>query len=537
MYLKANVVIEPLIDNWYAWSHLISPATAAMNIVNRHLEIMKSYMELPEVHESAAKDPKMLGGPYIDYKVRKVDEIKKLYDHTVKSRSNMIEMAEDLKRFDQLLLEKAKGYSLETLYAEVPERLKGYVELVYDLNSQPSYRLIEPLLYQSEYYNTESQSLMLSLINKDHRHFVMSTPRLQDEKSLEVRMPFESEAIDRLFQMKNTPGSVSEIKELLGIDQENSLFDQFFTSEPPPSYNKYNGDGIRWRYFGHACILVESKDLTLLFDPVLSYTYESDISRYTYQDLPDAIDYVIITHNHQDHILIETLLQIRHKVKNVVVPRNGDGALQDPSLKLVLQKLKFKNVIELDEMEEVTEKKVKITSIPFFGEHADLNIRTKAAWLIEINDKKLMLAADSCNLEPKLYEHVQKVIGDLDVLFLGMECDGAPLSWLYGPLLSQRLPWDMDQSRRLAGSNYERGMNMVECFNCDEVYIYAMGQEPWLNHVMAVKYTEDSNPIIASNKLISVCKDLCITAERLFGEKEILMGKNNPIEEHASTTF
>ena len=32
MYLKPNVVMEPLVDNWYAWSHLISPATAAMNI-------------------------------------------------------------------------------------------------------------------------------------------------------------------------------------------------------------------------------------------------------------------------------------------------------------------------------------------------------------------------------------------------------------------------------------------------------------------------------------------------------------------------
>ncbi|MEO6719971.1 MAG: hypothetical protein ABIN67_06455, partial [Ferruginibacter sp.] len=34
LYLKPNVVLEPLVDKWYAWSHLISPATAAMNIVN-----------------------------------------------------------------------------------------------------------------------------------------------------------------------------------------------------------------------------------------------------------------------------------------------------------------------------------------------------------------------------------------------------------------------------------------------------------------------------------------------------------------------
>jgi L-ascorbate metabolism protein UlaG (beta-lactamase superfamily) len=27
--------------------------------------------------------------------------------------------------------------------------------------------------------------------------------------------------------------------------------------------------------------------------------------------LPDVIDYVVLTHNHQDHVLLETLLQLR----------------------------------------------------------------------------------------------------------------------------------------------------------------------------------------------------------------------------------
>src|SRR5205085_6132310 len=106
-------------------------------------------------------------------------------------------------------------------------------------------------------------------------------------------------------------------------------------------------------YFGHACILIETKDIAILSDPVLSYTYENDISRYTYQDLPDVIDYVVITHNHQDHILFETMLQLRHKIKNVIVPRNGGGALQDPSLKLLLQHVGFKNVIEIDELDRI----------------------------------------------------------------------------------------------------------------------------------------------------------------------------------------
>ena len=104
-----------------------------------------------------------------------------------------------------------------------------------------------------------------------------------------------------------------------------------------------------------------------------------------------------------------------------------------------------------------------------------------------------------------------------------MECDGAPLSWIYGPLLTQKLERAMDHSRRLAGSDYGRAIRMVEQFRCKEVYVYAMGQEPWLNHVMRVKYTDESHPIVQSNRLIETCGDRGIVAERLFGEKEIFL--------------
>jgi len=63
----------------------------------------------------------------------------------------------------------------------------------------------------------------------------------------------------------------------------------------------------------------------------------------------------------------------------------------------------------------------------------------------------------------------------------------------------------------------------VNQFSCREVYVYAMGQEPWLNHVMGIKYTASSNPILQSNQLIDTCTSRGIIAERLFGEKEILL--------------
>src|SRR5579864_4579698 len=524
VYLKPNVVMEPLVDGWYAWAHLIPPATAARNLTQRHLRIMDSYIESPETHQAAVKNPALLGGPFMDLGGNRVEKVKKLRDRTLTHRNDLLELSRSIEQLDALLRDKATGYSLESLYAEVPEDLQGYVELVYDLNNHPSFRLIEPLLYKSKFYDSSLQSMMLSEISGDDRPFVFSTPRLDRRDALHLRIPFASEKVDALARMKHEPTTLAALRETLELSgAEEEMFGSFLTTEKPKSYPKYDGDGARWRYLGHACILIETRGVSVLLDPVLSYTYESDISRYTYEDLPDVIDYALITHNHQDHILFETLLQLRHRVRHVVVPRSGGGALQDPSLKLLLQQCGFESVIELSEMEEIPFDRGSITAVPFLGEHGDLNVLTKSGYLLRVNGHKLMFAADSCNISPKMYEHIHRELGDVDALFVGMECDGAPVSWIYGPLLTQRLERPKDHSRRLAGSNFDRAIDIVNQFHCKDVYVYAMGQEPWLNYISSTENTEKSNPIVQSTRLVETCRERGISAERLFGEKEILL--------------
>jgi L-ascorbate metabolism protein UlaG (beta-lactamase superfamily) len=523
LYLRPNVVVEPLVDRWYAWSHLISPATAAMNIAHRHLKIMQSFVNAVQVHVAAVANPKMLGGPFIDHGSDRVPEITGLIAKTKHDRAHMIAFADAVQQLEDLLRTRADGHSLEPLYESVPAILRGYVELVYDLNDHPSFRFIEPLLYRSPFYDDSSQSLMLSLIDQDDRPFVLSTPRLDNDTSVHLPLPFAAEAIDHLFAMKRTPRTFHWIKERLGVaDADDALFRSFLTGQQPRPYDKYTGGGVRWRYFGHACVLAETSEFSILTDPVLSYTFESGIPRYGYEDLPDVIDYVLITHNHQDHIMFETILQLRHRIKCVVVPRST-GTLQDPSLKLLLERIGFANVIHVDELETITAGGISVTGLPFLGEHADLDIRCKLAYLVRLGRHSLLFAADSCNIEPRLYELVQQMVGDVDALFLGMECDGAPLTWIYGPLITRRVQRTMDQSRRLSGSNYRRGIDIVRRFHCKQVYVYAMGQEPWLNYIMSKKYSEDSSPIVESNALLADCAAHGIVAERLFGEKEILL--------------
>jgi L-ascorbate metabolism protein UlaG (beta-lactamase superfamily) len=475
----------------------------------------------------------MRGGPFMDFGGGRVSEVEELQKDSLQKQDKMVQFSKAVKELDKMLANEAVGFGLEKLYEKVPDILKGYVELYYDRDNHPGFRFFESLLYQSEFYNKDSQSIALWITNNDERPFVLSTPRMAEPHVIYLNIPFESVVIDELAKMRREPQTYEYIRNLVPIKpEEEELFKTLFTEDVPPPYQRYTGDKIRMRYFGHACILVETKDISILIDPLISYYgYHSDVEHFSDVDLPEVIDYVLISHNHQDHILFETLLPLRHKIKNMIVPRTNSGKLEDPDLKLMFDNVGFKNVITLDDMQTMTFSDATITGLPFIGEHSDLNILTKLCFLVKIGDFKLLFLADSRIVESALYRHIHKALGDVDVMFLGMECDGAPLTWLYGPLLSKKLPRDMDGSRRLAGSDCEKGMALVDIFKPKETYVYAMGQEPWCEFISSIKYTEDSNPIVQSDKLVKICRERGIIAERLFGEKEILYAKQAELAE------
>ncbi len=524
VYLKPNLLAEPLVNQWYAWPSLVAPATAAMYVANSHIKIMQSFISAPQIHVAAQKNPAMRGGPFINCDATKVPEIKSLMERTVKEQSELLELAAAIDALNNMLMTEAQGGSLEPLYERVPEILKGYLELVYDLNNYPAVRLIEGLLYKSRFYKESSQSIAFALCEADDRPFVLSTPSLEDEGRLHRRLPFRSAALDELFRMKSESQSLGYAREILDVrESEVELFDSFFTEEEQRRTARYAGDSVRVRFFGHACILIETRDTSILIDPLISYEIPGGITRYTYNDLPDTLDYVLITHDHQDHCFFETLLQLRHKVRHIIVPKNNGGSLADPSLKLILQNMGFSQVRELDEIETIAVEGGTITGLPFLGEHADLNIKSKLAHLITLNGKSVLCAADSNNLEPKLYEHLHDWAGDVDVLFVGMECEGGPLSWLYGPLMPKPLARKFDQSRRLNGSDYGKAIEIVRRLHPKQVYVYAMGQEPWLTFLTSIQYTDQSRPIVEANKLVEDCRRLNITSERLYIQKEIYL--------------
>ena len=191
--------------------------------------------------------------------------------------------------------------------------------------------------------------------------------------------------------------------------------------------------------------------MSILLDPFISYSYESNLPRFTYEDLPEEIDYVLVTHNHQDHFVLESLLMLRHKVKNIVVP-SANMELQDPSLKLILKALNFKNIISFEEFDTIEVGEIKITGFPFIGEHCDLSISSKITYHLDVSGHTILVAADTDYLDPRISERLQVIYGNIDYLFIGMETAGAPLTWGYGELFFKPVKPNIDQSRRANGT-------------------------------------------------------------------------------------
>ena len=260
VFLKPQVKIEPLTCGWYVWPHLIAPAQLAMNLNFRLLPLMHSFVTNPAAHLAASSDPKMYGGPFMSLAMEDVPRVKRLMEETRQRCARLLTFAVDLKRFTGLLEAEATGFSLNGFYARLPQSLRGLVECVYDASDRSQVRLFESLLYD-EGLVSGTQEIFLQLVGERDRHFFMSTPRLDCGNSLRFEMTFSDKRLDVLASMRTQARPFKEIADLFAVSEEAaSAFAELFTSTPPAVNGaaRYSGDGVRMRYFGHACVLLQT---------------------------------------------------------------------------------------------------------------------------------------------------------------------------------------------------------------------------------------------------------------------------------------
>ena len=525
-YLRPEVIAEPLVNYWYAWTYLVAPAAAAMLVGNHQMRVLDSFLRQPELHRRAVSESAMRGGMVIDH-TGDLGPVSDLLERTRAGCKAQIAFCQAVRELGQILATRIEPLSMADLYARVPPILKGVVELSYDLQHRPGFRFIEKLLYEPPLYDESLQSIAFFRGDEEQRPFVLSTPRFDQPERARLATPFRSVELGEILTSRHRPlthRAREYLHESLVTDTPEQALRDLFTAEPPPvpADREFDSRGVRVRYFGHATVLVQSAHVSILLDPVVSYARRAERPhRYTLQDLPGRIDYVLLTHCHQDHVCLETLLQLRDRIGMIVVPRCASGNLQDPSLRLMLEAVGFEHVIELDELGTLPVCGGRIIGIPFLGEHADLDVRAKLAYAVRLENRGMMFLADSNGLEPSLYTRIARHVGNLDALYIGMECDGAPLSWLYGPLFSRPIQRNVDQSRRLNSSDATQAYHIVEALNPERVLVYAMGLEPWLGHISSIAYTAQSRPILESNLLVQRCRDAGRPAQKLFLRHEL----------------
>jgi L-ascorbate metabolism protein UlaG (beta-lactamase superfamily) len=524
LFLRSDTKIEPLSCGWYAWGHLVPPIQHAINIAFRQLSLLRSFVSNPSVHEAASSDPSLLGAPFVQLPKGDVPQVAELLANTVDSCGNLIQLAESLMAFNRQLQESANGFSLEGLYKTMPSCLGGLVELTYDLSNHPGIRVNEELSYCADLDNSKTQQIALFTMKDRDRAFFLNTPRLDSPERLILPMPFADSRFDVIATSRIRPTSSARLLDVLRVpESQRERFLEYFSTTPPQrNQPEYLEEEVRVRYFGHACVLIQTSKVSILIDPMLVAGHEEEEATLTINDLPDFIDYVFLTHGHQDHLCPEILLQLRSRIGRILVPRNNPDNLADPSMKLMLRGLGFNNVTVMDPLDSVAIADGEITSLPFYGEHADLSIHGKHGMHLRLKGRTFAFLADSSCLDRVLYRRLVSRLGRIDTLFIGMECDGAPLTWLYSPYLPRPVKRKDDESRRLSGSDCDRAWAVLEEIGCTRVFVYAMGQEPWLKHLCGLQYTAESKQIVESNKFVGRCRDAGIPAERLYGCRDMI---------------
>lgn len=412
----------------------------------------------------------------------RLDELQAYLEALRIERQSDWEAAERIVAFEKKLMQ-ATGGTLRALYQELPEELQGAVELGYDSHNNPSVRLYETLLYHDSRYNAPHHNFRFFTRTADIEYLPARLPN--PEAEIALRIPFDDARMDRVFSLDLAPLPRGEVMDLLGLTSNTDpRLARLFTDQPIRKPEPWTGASPRIRYLGHAGVLLEWRGISILVDPLVPSGSTGD--RYSFSDLPARIDYVLITHGHDDHFELSTLLRLRHRIGCLYVPRNT-GLLWDYSLKAMARRLGFKHVVEFDAYESVTPgPDMEITAIPFHGEHGEL-FAAKTAWLVRFGTEQMLFTADSNTFESRTYEDVRKITGDIQTVFVGTACTGQSVE-TYNPLLFgwfERGPDTAALEQKFAtretdAADADGAWSIVTSVGGKRVYVYALGSEPWV---------------------------------------------------------
>lgn len=175
-------------------------------------------------------------------------------------------------------------------------------------------------------------------------------------------------------------------------------------------------------WFGHSSYLLQVDGVKYLMDPVLSGSASpipgsakafKGSDYYKADMLPDNIDYLVISHDHYDHLDYDTVKEIKDKVKKVIVPLGVGEHFEHWGYNK-------EDIIELDWNEDSDlYENAKVTALPARHAAGRLFAQNKTLWasyMLELNSRKIYLGGDSSY--GKHFKEIGEKFGPIDLAII-----------------------------------------------------------------------------------------------------------------------
>lgn len=218
------------------------------------------------------------------------------------------------------------------------------------------------------------------------------------------------------------------LKSMLSRSESVSPFNQLPSFSTDLKSLTFTAPTLVW--FGHSSVLIKSKVGNILIDPIFSKNAGPvpgmvkafrGSTTYRSSDMP-AIDVLIISHDHYDHLDYKTVLQLKDKVKAIVVPIGvGSHFIKwgfDP-----------KRITELNWNDSTqTENKIAITATPAKHRSNRTLAVDKTLWasyVIKIDGYSIFYSGDGGY--GKHFKQIGKQYGPFDLAL--MECGQYSPNW------------------------------------------------------------------------------------------------------------
>lgn len=158
-------------------------------------------------------------------------------------------------------------------------------------------------------------------------------------------------------------------------------------------------DSDLYVWFGHSSFLLQLSGKTVLVDPVfISFSPVSSIMGrifpgtdiYKPDDMPDLIDYLVISHDHYDHLDHKTVVALKDRVGKVICPLGVGENFEHWGYRP-------DQIIELDWEEDYADQQMVFHCLPtrhFSGRSIKRNTTQRASWLIESPQRKVFYTGD-----------------------------------------------------------------------------------------------------------------------------------------------